>query len=209
MVRQITAHSGCDDTVQNSLEYVKHAVSTKADAVEIDVRKLPDGQMVLTHNESDSDSLVSLKTAFEIILASGKMVNCDLKEYNLEDDVLAVAKEVGLSTDKLVLSGSVTNPSEHVKKYPMLKAYINAEEVLPGFYDNLEKDKLIVSCLAYGFDVLNINYKVLDDEFINKCNKAGLKISAWTINDVSIIDNYFDKGLFNITTNRITEYYNK
>ncbi len=205
----ITAHSGCDDTVQNSLEYLKHAVTTAVDAIEIDVRKLPSGRMVLTHNESDSVALVDLKTAFEIIMASGKEVNCDLKEYNLEDDVLAIAKEVGLCTDKIVLSGSVTKPEEHVKNHPMLKAYINAEEIVPDFYKNLEKDKLIVSCLAYGYDVVNINYKVLNDDFINKCAKAGLKISAWTIDDVSKIDNYFDKGLFNITTNKVTEYYNK
>lgn len=209
MLKQITAHSGCDDTAQNSLEYVKHAVTTAADAIEIDVRKLKDGSMVLTHNESDSDSLVNLKTAFEYVVSSGKMVNCDLKEYNLEDDVLAVAKEVGLSTDKIVLSGSVTNPAEHNKKYPMLKAYINAEEIIPGFYENLEKEKLIVACLAFGYDILNINYKFLDDEFINKCNEAGLKISAWTIDEPENIDKYFEKGIFNVTTNRVSDYFDK
>lgn len=34
----ITAHSGADGTKENSLEFVKYAMQTGADALEVDVR---------------------------------------------------------------------------------------------------------------------------------------------------------------------------
>ena len=42
----ITAHNGADGTPEGSLEYVRHALSTDADVLEIDIRRLPDGTLI-------------------------------------------------------------------------------------------------------------------------------------------------------------------
>lgn len=46
----ITAHSGCDGTPDNSLEFVRHALQTNADALEVDVRKTKDGILAISHD---------------------------------------------------------------------------------------------------------------------------------------------------------------
>ena len=40
----ITAHSGCDETPENSLEFLRTALQSEADAVEVDVRKNGEGR---------------------------------------------------------------------------------------------------------------------------------------------------------------------
>ena len=47
----ITAHSGSDGTPDNSLACVEYALSTDADAFEVDVRRLADGTLALGHDE--------------------------------------------------------------------------------------------------------------------------------------------------------------
>lgn len=46
----ITAHNGADGTPENSMEFVRHALASDADALEIDIRRLPDGTLVFTHD---------------------------------------------------------------------------------------------------------------------------------------------------------------
>ena len=50
---QITAHSGSDGTPDNSLACVRYALSTDADAFEVDVRRLSDGTLALGHDAAD------------------------------------------------------------------------------------------------------------------------------------------------------------
>lgn len=49
----ITAHSGSDGTPDNSLACVRYAISTAADAFEVDVRRLADGTLALGHDAAD------------------------------------------------------------------------------------------------------------------------------------------------------------
>ena len=48
----ITAHSGCDGTPENSLEFLRTALQSEADAVEVDVRKNGEGKLILSHDET-------------------------------------------------------------------------------------------------------------------------------------------------------------
>ena len=79
----ITAHSGCDNTPENSLEFLGKALGMEVDAVEIDVRKSRDGRLILSHDETKEDA-VSLEVAFRMAREfPKKKVNCDLKETGL------------------------------------------------------------------------------------------------------------------------------
>ena len=85
----ITAHSGCEETPDNSIASIETAVRLGADCVEIDLRADGDGGLFLTHDMPDSFSgLVSLETAFEAIRRGGIAVNRDLNdEIELNCDI--------------------------------------------------------------------------------------------------------------------------
>ena len=102
----ITAHSGSDGTPDNSLACVRYALSTAADAFEVDVRRLSDGTLALGHDAADHTA-PTLREVFTLAAAKpGVRVNCDLKERGLEPDVAALAAECGMA-GRLIFSGSV------------------------------------------------------------------------------------------------------
>lgn len=67
----ITAHSGCDGTEDNSLEFVTYALRSEAGCLEVDVRKGQDGDLILSHDDNGGEG-VFLRNVFE------RMVICPL-----------------------------------------------------------------------------------------------------------------------------------
>ena len=53
----ITAHTGADGTPDNSLEYVRYALTTNADTLEVDIRPIDDGTLVISHDEAGLDTV--------------------------------------------------------------------------------------------------------------------------------------------------------
>ena len=94
----ITAHSGCDGTPDNSLEFVRHALQTNADALEVDVRKTKDGILAISHDAIlDDQDAPALDAVFALVAQTDKWINCDLKEPDLENAVIDLARFVTAS----------------------------------------------------------------------------------------------------------------
>ena len=104
----ITAHSGCDGTPDNSLEFVRHALQTNADALEVDVRKTENGGLAISHDPIAADQdAPTLQAVFSLVAPTEKKINCDLKEPDLEEAVIGLAREQGL-LQRLIFSGTVS-----------------------------------------------------------------------------------------------------
>ncbi len=108
----ITAHSGCDNTPDDSLESVAQGIESGADIVEVDVRMNRDGVLVLSHDSEPGryySDLPALEAAFEIIQAvEGIGINCDVKEALAIPAVLDLTNRLRFPRERLYLSGSVT-----------------------------------------------------------------------------------------------------
>ena len=101
----ITAHSGADGTPDNSMEFVRYALTRQADVLEVDVRMGKDG-LIVSHDETGEEA-VALKDIFETLAAfKDTRINCDLKEYGLEEDVLALARACGLPAKRILYSAA-------------------------------------------------------------------------------------------------------
>lgn len=93
-----TAHSGADGTLDNSLQFIRYALGTQADALEVDIRRHPcTGELVLGHDAVGEHPL-TLREVFEQAGRHPSMkINCDLKEPALERQVLALAEQTGMT----------------------------------------------------------------------------------------------------------------
>ena len=92
----LTAHSGADGLPDNSLAFVRYALTTDADALEVDVRRAPSGELRLGHDEADS-SLPTLAEVFGLLRkVPDRRINCDLKEQGLEETVCELARKAEL-----------------------------------------------------------------------------------------------------------------
>lgn len=191
----------------NSMDYLEYAVSLPIDVVEVDIRKGLDGGLVLSHNPVFSQKILKLDDAFCFLSNQTKLINCDLKEYYIEDDVLSCAERHGIAFDRITFTGSVTDCMNIRKKHPMVNVFINAEELEPDFYGNggisqKEIDNLIRKCRVAGFDVINIDYRACSELLLEKCIESGIKLSLWTVDDIKEVEMWSQQPMIeNITTN--------
>ncbi|MGI6009993.1 MAG: glycerophosphodiester phosphodiesterase [Ruminococcus sp.] len=212
----ITAHSGADGTPDNSMEFVRYALMHHADVLEVDVR-MAKGRLIVSHNETGDDA-VALKDIFDTLTAfADTRINCDLKEYDLEEEVLNLARVCGLSPGRLLYSGSVKPAEQSVFcSWREVEVFWNVEECIPDVYKtdeagqgnpltDEETEKLIRECRKYGIHVININEKYVTPEFLSAMKESGVRISVWTVNDPKRIREFLDYGIFNITTRHFAE----
>ena len=215
----ITAHSGADHTPENSMEFVRHALESRADVLEIDVRTGKDRTLIITHDETDGEA-VSLREVFDTVKKVPYIrINCDLKETGIEEEVFRLAEECALPAERILYSGSVSREDlEKGGRWREVEVYWNVEECIPDVYEKgcgesdshggkglsqKTADRLISDCGKYGITVININEKFLGSLFIKKMKENGIGISAWTANDPERIKQLLDCGMHNITTRNL------
>ncbi len=204
MATIITAHSGAENTENNSLHSVEVLIAGKADALEVDVRKNLQGELILSHDRDESGEYagaVTLEKVFKLAaMRPCYKINCDLKETDLERDVLAVAEKVGFGG--LIYTGNV---SEEIAADPVMR---KKAELFFNYEDYHTMEQAVIECKKYGFCGVNPHYSFCTDEFIACMNENNLKISAWTVDDEAAIERLLKKGIYNITTNKVTSAIN-
>lgn len=210
----ITAHSGADDTQENSMEFVRYAVASDADAIEVDVRRDPkNGVLILAHDKSDDGAHLLLRHALELISQHTSMcINCDLKEPGLEQQAAELAGQMGLS-ERLIFSGTV-NPM-CLENMPIKKQqiYWNIDEQIPGLYQRCRQNPAYVLqaaeemcslCISLGIQTVNVYEGLVDDSFLNILDRHGIGISVWTVNEETRLSYFLSRGVRNITTRKLT-----
>lgn len=202
----ITAHSGCDETKMNSYEYLNHVLSLPVDAIELDLRMGPSDKLLLSHDPIIINrTYIDMNEAFEMLRDKPHLINCDLKEYNLEEKLFSEAEQSGIELNRLVLTGSVTDCMCFQKRNPGVEVFINAEELISDYYgkinsgddSELEK-KLVTLCRDSGYKVINIDYKYATNALMTECKREGIDISLWTVDDPLFFSNI---DCYNMTTN--------
>ena len=209
-----TAHSGADGTPDNSLQFIRYALGTQADALEIDIRRNPcTGELVLGHDTVGEHPL-TLREVFEQAGRHPFMkINCDLKEPALERQVLTLAQQSGM-TDRLILSGTVDVAHIPDAAFRAQQVYWNLEEQIPGYEEQclrnpafrLEAMKQMCRlCREADVQVINAYEGFVDRQVLDMVRRHQLKLSVWTVNTVSRMAWFRDQGVHNITTRRIAQ----
>ena len=82
MKPMITAHSGCEGTARDSMESVELALALGADAIEMDIRRAPDGLLYISHDRQTGSEIAkkhTLEAVFRRIADTPMKFNCDIK----------------------------------------------------------------------------------------------------------------------------------
>ncbi|KRL04610.1 glycerophosphodiester phosphodiesterase [Liquorilactobacillus oeni] len=211
MVKIITAHSGSDGLIPNSLQFLEKASQWPVAALEIDVRwNKGQNQLILGHDQVFTEGL-TLKEAFATFSHSDdkKLLNCDLKEPNLAEHVIALAGAYGLDK-RLVLTGEL-NASEQ-QLWPAL-IWRNIETLAPkNSFERMLKDKhffkkVLLEAVDEGCRWLNLPFQLLHPVNLTLLKATGLKLSVWTAGDADEVDALLSCGVNNVTTTAASAYY--
>ena len=189
----ITAHSGAENTVDNTLDSIRALVSCGAEFLEVDVCLQAD-KLVLTHNmPEDGAAYDTLEDCFAIVRkCDGICMNIDIKQPDIVGRVAELAETCGMR-ERILFSGDVLSADDFACAAEMgLTVWYNHTQIPQG------KD-LLQGAADAGFEVLNVNHRLVTDEMLTA---GARRISAWTVNEPEQMERLLKAGVRNITTRR-------
>ena len=196
----VTAHTGCEDTSDNSLESIETGFKCGADIVEFDVNFMPNGTPVLSHDEPD-DTSVKLQDAFSLVATFDKLkVNLDLKSTENIKQVYDLAVKYGIS-DRVFYTGVEQKDVEAVKSQtPAAEYYLNIDVEKRNRKKDDYINELIDRVIYEGAVGINMHYSSCSERLVELFHQHGLLVSVWTVNSKKDIIKMADMGVDNITT---------
>lgn len=204
----ITAHSGSDQTEENSLRFVEFFLDKPVDALEIDVRKNSRGQLVLYHDQLVAgEDYLSLNTFLTAMKDTSLKLNCDLKESNLEIGVFELAQRHNKWSD-ILLSGNVD--PKYLKNWPT-QLLMNIENAVDPRKTYAEWDEGTViegmELLAkQGAKVINMPEQLFTEKIYETGQALAVDFSLWTVNDLNRIEELVAKNIYNVTSRQAWAY---
>ncbi len=179
----ITAHTGCMDTEENTLESIKIGAENGASIVEFDLYFTKEGDPVLAHDEPVGGE-VTLDEAFEYISKIPNIrVNVDVKTCDALEKVYPTAQKYGVE-NRIFYTGIKEEFVEFAKKdSPEVKYYLNMDVDKTKADDEEYILSLVHKVKKAGAIGINFNYKSATKELVNIFHKNGLLVSIWTVND--------------------------
>ncbi len=195
----LTAHTGCEDTEDNSLEAIKVGYEKGADIVEFDLNFTSDGEPVLAHDEAGENS-VTLEAAFKLIAEYDSLkVNVDCKKTDNLKAVVALSEKYGIK-DRIFYTGIEEKDVLAVKEQtPDVEYYLNVP------IEEIGKDEKSLSALAdkvktLGAVGINMKYTKCSEKLVEVFHSEELLVSVWTVNSKSAMRKILPLYVDNITT---------
>jgi glycerophosphoryl diester phosphodiesterase len=201
---------------ENTLRSFKKALEIGVDAVELDVRKTKDNQLVVIHDAdvkrtTNGKGLVSeltlkqikefstekgekiptLKEALDFLDKKVKIL-IELKEEGVEENVLLAVRENGLQKNVILVSFI----EETLRKVGKLD-----KEVEIGLIYAKHKNP-IKSALDLKASYLLPLYRFTHTANVQKAHENGLKVIVWTINKAEEVAEYAKKGVDGIASDK-------
>jgi glycerophosphoryl diester phosphodiesterase len=201
---------------ENTIASFKKALEIGVDAVELDVRKTKDNQLVVIHDEdikrtTDGEGLVCKLTLKQIKGFSGEggekiptleealdfldkkvKVFVELKEEGIEERVLKVVHDRGLEKNVVIVSFL----EDALRKVRELDG-----EIETGLIYAKHKNPL-KSALDLKANYLVALYRFMHTANVDKAHQSGLKVVVWTINTPEEVAEYVKKGVDGITSDK-------
>ena len=195
-----TAHTGCVDTSDNTLESIDVGVKYGADIIEFDLSFLPDGTPVLSHdepkgNEPTLDEAFKKVSEYEDIL-----VNVDVKTVDNLGAVYPLAQKHGIE-DRIFYTGIGIDFVDAVKKdSPEVPYYLNMSVDKPIKQTPEYLQSLVDEVKENGAIGINFNKDNATKELVDYFHENGLLVSIWTVNNKAEMHKILFMSPDNITT---------
>jgi glycerophosphoryl diester phosphodiesterase len=223
----VTAHSGSEQTIPNTIESVLAGIASGADAVEIDIQTSSDGKPVLSHDpfmiteslqriviaeytyeelNQQVGPLVSFSDILHVIKEHQSILNIDLKDIH---SIVSIHDAIRTENmyDSVIFSGCQQNWAQLISTtYPELQVLLNV------YYDeqpltNAEQYEIFTREICAdarksGTCGINIDYMMCRPELVSYARKRFIPVSVWTVDSDNDMKKMLDQGVFAITTYR-------
>ena len=196
----LTAHTGCEETADNSLESIRKGYESGADVVEFDLAFTTEGEAVLSHDEPQK-GCVTLDEAFALISTLPDLkVNVDCKSVaNLKK--VAELSEKNHINDRIFYTGIREENVAAVKEQtPDITYWLNYDVDVEKNKDEQYLLALVNKTRELGAVGINMNFNACTRELVEVFHREGLLVSIWTVNEPSDMIKVINLGVDNITS---------
>jgi glycerophosphoryl diester phosphodiesterase len=201
---------------ENTLASFKKALEIGVDAIELDVRKTKDNQLVVIHDAdvkrtTNGEGLVSELTLVQIkgfsadgtekiptlqealdFLDTKVKVLVELKEAGIEEQVLSIVHTRGIEKNVVIISFL----EEALKKGRELNKSVETGLIYA------KHSNPVKAALELKANYLVALYRFTHTATVQKAHENGLKIIVWTINTLQEAQEYAKKGVDGIASDK-------
>ncbi len=197
-----TAHTGCCDTEDNSIESITAGAENGAGIVEFDLNFDKEETPILCHDEPVGGE-VTLKEAFlEVAKYDSLKVNVDVKNTANLASVQEAASEAGI-LDRIFFTGITENENDIVKMAcPAVDYYLNVDVKKPSKHTDKYLKSLVEKVEESGAVGINLNKDSASKELVEIFHENGLLVSIYTVDDKVEMYKILSYGPDNITTKK-------
>ncbi len=195
----LTAHTGCEDTPDNSLDSIRVGAAAGADVVEIDLRFDSQGKPFLSHDELKGGE-PDLESAFKELLKHEKLkMNVDCKTV----DNLQIVQELMLSyglSGRIFYTGIEEKDVPAAKETPLIPYYLNIKLKKSAVSNEKYINSIADKVQQLGAVGVNLNFRQCSPKLVKIFRERGLLVSLWTANKKSQMLRCMSLSPDNITT---------
>ena len=195
-----TAHTGCMNTPENSLESIEIAVASGADIVEFDLNFTAEGEPVLAH-DAPKGGEVTLDEAFKKVSEYNDIkVNVDIKSTLALEKVKPLAEKYGI-LDRIFYTGVDDDFVDAVRTYGGdIPYYLNVDVEPERKQSDEYLNSLVDKVKESGAIGINFNKGNATKALVDKFHSNGLLVSIWTVNSETEIYRILSYAPDNITS---------
>ena len=200
--------------IENTLDSFKKAVELGVDAVELDVRRSKDGELVISHDDNlkkvfgvdmpvsgatleelkkaTKNKIATLGEALHFLGGRVEKILIELKEAGYEKKVLEAVKKEKLK-DRAIIVSFLEEALEHVRE---LDRKIETGLIYAKFRGP------VAAALRLDARYLIPLYRFVHTRDVEEAHRNGLKVIVWTINTKEEARDYIAKGVDGIATDK-------
>ena len=214
------AHRGASRYApENTLVAVTEAMRLGADAVEINVHRTKDKEVVVQHDHSlyrttrktgfvedftlqeireskevSADIIPTLQDVFSVV-KKNCILKIDIKDRDMEEEVIAIIRQNRASHSAIITShiGSV------LKKIKIIAPEIQTES--GGWRKKKPIKDIVRGALDLRANIVSPHYTIINKRLVDLAHKKKLKVHVWTVDDEDIAKKMKILGVDGITTN--------
>ena len=179
----ITAHTGCENTPDNTIEAVQAAFQSGADIFEVDIRFDQNGVPILSHNEPVGGE-VKLEEVFALMKTNESVLcNLDIKAADHLPSVAALARKHHL-LERVFYTGIDERFVEKARTdTPEIPYYLNMALVPPTEQTDAYLADVAAKVKRLGAIGINCHFEYASPKLVETVRRNGLLVSLWTVNE--------------------------
>lgn len=190
----VLGHRGASvDAPENTPEAFALADQMGADGVELDVRRVADGRLLVAHDplpdSLDEVDALGFATLADVLDACGDrlLVNVEIKNWKTDAGYDPTMSMVAPVVDELRRRGERNRRRWLISSFSwstVAACRDHAPEIATACLTQGPVDAVTIERLAAaGHSALHPWDRQVDDELISRCHRSGLAVNTWTCND--------------------------